>query len=155
MKILTWKSDIKLEELNHSNLGKLFGYCVTKQELLCVYEFIPNKSLDGLLYEEPGTTSLSWVARLNIAIGAAEDLIYLHKRKQPAHSQFKTNLIWVDMDFNARLLDLDFDYASDMFPIDPYYAAPEWFRHRADTFDGRREWQPSVDGIFFFKRKIF
>ncbi|KAL4582335.1 hypothetical protein LXL04_006882 [Taraxacum kok-saghyz] len=71
----------------------------------------------------PRRTSLSWVARLKIAIGAGEGLLYLHKRNSPAFSQFKTKFILVDTDFNARLSDFNFD--PHMFQLEAYYAAPE------------------------------
>ncbi|CAH1429681.1 unnamed protein product [Lactuca virosa] len=130
---LSQKKVIKLKNFNHSKFVKLLGYCCNKEELFCVYEFIHGKSLDKYLYREQATTSLSWLARLNIAIGAAESLLYLHKRNQAAYSQFKTSHILVDTDFNARLSD--FSFVSYSFQIDRYYAAPEWFRYRADRFE--------------------
>ncbi|KAI3500492.1 hypothetical protein L1887_36314 [Cichorium endivia] len=152
MEIQTWKLDMNLKDFNHPNLVKLLGYCFRHNCLLfCVYEIISGITLDKYLYGEPGRTSLSWVLRLKIAMGVAEGLLYLHLRKQPGYSQFKTNLIWVDMDFNARLSDYVFD--SCTFRIDPYYASPEWFRHRANTFDGHG-WQPPADG-FVVKNDVY
>ncbi|KAL4582338.1 hypothetical protein LXL04_006885 [Taraxacum kok-saghyz] len=127
--------DIKIEEFNHPNLVKLVGYCLNTHELFCVYEVISGITLDKYLYGEPKITSLSWVARLKLAIGAAEGLLYLQKRNKPAYTQFKTNFILVDTDFNARLSDFVSDPDGFQFG-DAYYAAPEWFRYQADTFDG-------------------
>ncbi|CAI9282976.1 unnamed protein product [Lactuca saligna] len=151
--ISTQKKDIKFEDFNHPNLVKLLGYCLNNHQLFCVYEDISAISLDKYLYGESRRTSLSWVARLKIAIGAAEGLVYLHKRKQPAYSQFKTNHILVDTDFNARLSDFAFDPYS--FQLDAYYyAAPEWFRYQADTFDGLDPLRLPEDG-FAIKSEIY
>lgn len=69
---------------------------------------IPSNTLTlfGLLYAEPGTTLLSWDARLNIAIGACEGLLYVHKKNQAAYSQFKTSHILVDTVIYSTTIDL-------------------------------------------------
>ncbi|KAL7606230.1 hypothetical protein Lser_V15G20205 [Lactuca serriola] len=153
MEISTQKKDIKFEDFNHPNLVKLLGYCLNNHQLFFVYEDISAITLDKYLYGESRRTSLSWVVRLKIAIGAAEGLVYLHKRKQPAYSQFKTDHILVDTDFNARLSDFAFDPYS--FQLDAYYyTAPEWFRYQADTFDGLDPLRLPEDG-FAIKSEIY
>ncbi|KAL4561387.1 hypothetical protein LXL04_033553 [Taraxacum kok-saghyz] len=103
---LVVQPNLKLEELNHPNLIRLLGYCLNDRDLFCVYELIPDTSLDKYLHQGgPDTTSvLSWDARLKIAAGAAEGLEFLHQRKHRAYSHFNTtSFILVDTDFNARL----------------------------------------------------
>ncbi|KAD3337373.1 hypothetical protein E3N88_32893 [Mikania micrantha] len=133
----TTKLDLKPEEFNHPNLVKLLGYYLNNQKLSCVYERVPGQTLDELLFGDAGT-SLSWCARLKIAVGAAQGLTFLHQKVHPAYRQFKTNCILVDMDGNARLWDFEVNYSF----LDPYsysfeggahYAAPEWYRYHADT----------------------
>ncbi|KAB1215094.1 putative L-type lectin-domain containing receptor kinase S.7 [Morella rubra] len=41
--------------LRHKNLVQLQGWCVAKGELLLVYDFMPNGSLDKVLYPESGS----------------------------------------------------------------------------------------------------
>ncbi|KAL4582336.1 hypothetical protein LXL04_006883 [Taraxacum kok-saghyz] len=135
MMIPTLTLDINIEEFNHPNLVKFVGYCFNNHELFCVYEVIPGITLDKYLYGEPKITSLSWDVRLKLAIGAAEGLLYLQKRNKPAYIQFKTNFILVDTNFDARLSDFVSDPDAFQFG-DAYYAAPEWFRYKAGTFDG-------------------
>ncbi|OVA10820.1 Protein kinase domain [Macleaya cordata] len=73
--------------LGHKNLVQLQGWCTEKSELLLVYEFMPNGSLDRVLYEEPEKgISLKWSQRYSIAIGIASALNYLHQEcEQQAH----------------------------------------------------------------------
>ncbi|KAI3743329.1 hypothetical protein L1987_61036 [Smallanthus sonchifolius] len=134
----TSKLDFRPEEFNHPNLVKLLGYRLKRQELYCVYELIPDPRLDELLFGELGTTSLSWVARLKIAVGAAEGLSFLHEKGHPAYNQFKTACILVDTDHNARLQNFEVENSfvtlgSYSFELNAQYAAPEWFRYQADV----------------------
>ncbi|KAK8527093.1 hypothetical protein V6N12_054319 [Hibiscus sabdariffa] len=58
--------------LRHKNLVRLQGWCAEKGELLLVYEFMPNGSLDKVLHPEPeNSILLTWSHRQNIAIGLA------------------------------------------------------------------------------------
>ncbi|KAL4582349.1 hypothetical protein LXL04_006896 [Taraxacum kok-saghyz] len=145
MQFMITEMEIKVEDNKHPNHLKLLGYCSTNRVMFCVYKVNSGMTLDKYLYG--GGTSISWVARLKIAKGAVEGLFYLHKTNQPAYRQFKTNLILVDMDFNARLSGFAFD--PHMLQLYAYYAAPEWLCYQADTFDGVRRGQQPEDGIFF------
>jgi serine/threonine protein kinase len=64
---------------------RLVGYCAvdseTSKHRLLVYEFMPNKSLDDHLFNR-AHPPLSWRLRLQIMIGAARGLDYLHEGLQ-------------------------------------------------------------------------
>ncbi|KAL0411916.1 UNVERIFIED_CONTAM: L-type lectin-domain containing receptor kinase S.4 [Sesamum latifolium] len=47
-------------------------------DLLLVYDFMPNGSLDKFLFDEPNRV-LSWQERLKIIKGVASGLLYLHQ----------------------------------------------------------------------------
>ncbi|KAA0039427.1 receptor-like protein kinase FERONIA [Cucumis melo var. makuwa] len=66
-----------LSELDHFNLVSLIGYCLENEEMLLVYEFMPNGTFNDHLF---GTSKslLPWRKRLEICIGAARGLNYLH-----------------------------------------------------------------------------
>ncbi|GJX22033.1 mitogen-activated protein kinase kinase kinase [Tanacetum coccineum] len=137
------KLDLKPEEFNFLNLVKFFGYCLNEQELLCVYELRADVSLDKLLYGDPGKTSLPWIARLKIAIEAAQGLSFLHQRNYQAYSQFKTAHILVDSNYNARLSNYEVEKSfvalgSYSFHTDAFYAAPEWLvgSHQVTNSEG-------------------
>lgn len=68
--------------VEHPNLVKLIGYCAVDGERgaqrLLVYEFMPNKSLEDHLFNR-AYPPLPWHTRLQIALGAAEGINYLHE----------------------------------------------------------------------------
>ncbi|XP_010264749.1 PREDICTED: L-type lectin-domain containing receptor kinase VIII.1-like [Nelumbo nucifera] len=91
--------------LRHRNLVRLQGWCHEKGEILLVYDFMPNGSLDKALFE--GRSPLSWHHRRKILMGVASALAYLHQEceNQVIHRDVKTSNIMLDEDFNARLGD--------------------------------------------------
>ena len=68
--------------VDHPNLVKLIGYCAARSERgpqrLLVYEFMTNKTLDDHLFNKAYPV-LPWDIRLQIALDAAEGLLYLHE----------------------------------------------------------------------------
>lgn len=70
--------------MNHENVVKLLGYCSDDGERgierLLVYEFMSNRSLEDHLFTR-GSYTLPWKQRLEIILGAAEGLAYLHEVK--------------------------------------------------------------------------
>lgn len=77
-----WLAEVQfLGVVSHPNLVKLLGYCSVDNERgiqrLLVYEYMPNKSLEDHLFNK-GLPTLPWKMRLEIMLGAAEGLAYLH-----------------------------------------------------------------------------
>ncbi|CAI0455133.1 unnamed protein product, partial [Linum tenue] len=96
--------------IQHKNLVKLLGCSIEGPESLLVYEYVPNKSLDQFLFEKNSkVVTLSWKQRLNIVVGAAEGLAYLHgERGSPVriiHRDIKSSNVLLDEDFNAKIAD--------------------------------------------------
>ncbi|EPS68971.1 hypothetical protein M569_05794, partial [Genlisea aurea] len=129
--------------LRHKNLVQLQGWCVEKGELLLVYEFMPNGSLDKALYEKPGGEPLRWAHRYNIAVGLASALTYLHQEceQQVIHRDVKASNVMLDAGYNARLGDFGLARLTDhdKSPVSTLtagtmgYLAPEYLQYGKAT----------------------
>ncbi|KAL3820263.1 hypothetical protein ACJIZ3_006168 [Penstemon smallii] len=88
----------------HRNLLRLYGFCMTPEEKLLVYPYMPNGSVADRL-RDPG--SLDWSKRLHIAIGASRGLLYLHEQCNPKiiHRDVKAANILLDESFEAVVGD--------------------------------------------------
>lgn len=93
--------------LRHKNLVQLQGWCCEGSELVLVYEYMPNGSLDKILHRTEPVAVLSWKQRLNILLGVASALAYLHEEceRQIIHRDVKTCNIMLDAEFKAKLGD--------------------------------------------------
>ncbi|KAI3983610.1 hypothetical protein MKX01_000622 [Papaver californicum] len=91
--------------LRHRNLLSLQGWCHEKGEILLVYDFMANGSLDKALFESRFV--LQWIHRRKILIGVASALAYLHQEceNQVIHRDVKTSNIMLDEGFNGKLGD--------------------------------------------------
>ncbi|KAF3442650.1 hypothetical protein FNV43_RR16566 [Rhamnella rubrinervis] len=98
--------------LRHKNLVKLIGWCYESHELLLVYEYMPNGSLDKFIFGDEKLdmkieSMLSWERRHTIIHGVAQALDYLHNgcEKKVLHRDIKCSNIMLDSEFNAKLGD--------------------------------------------------
>ncbi|PRQ47887.1 putative transferase, protein kinase RLK-Pelle-RLCK-VIIa-2 family [Rosa chinensis] len=117
-----WQSELNFRgRTSHPNLVKLLGYCREEKEMLFVYDFMPNGSLEDHFHRRSpgietlpwnyrldaafGMEPLSWNKRLDIASGVAQALAYLHtfSPNQIVHSDLKASNILLDRNYNAKL----------------------------------------------------
>ncbi|ERN18048.1 hypothetical protein AMTRI_Chr13g89490 [Amborella trichopoda] len=94
-----------ISRLRHRNLVQLIGWCHYRAELLLVYEFMPNGSLDQYLFGKK--TELTWDLRYKVAMGLASSMLYLHEEWEQCvvHRDIKSSNIMLDTNFNAKLGD--------------------------------------------------
>uniref|UniRef100_A0A7N1A7Z7 Protein kinase domain-containing protein n=1 Tax=Kalanchoe fedtschenkoi TaxID=63787 RepID=A0A7N1A7Z7_KALFE len=96
--------------VDHPNLVKLIGYSYAEGErgiqLLLVYEYVPNKSLEDHLFNK-ALPPLPWKTRLQILLGAAQGLAYLHEglEIQVIYRDFKSSNVLLDNNFEPKLSD--------------------------------------------------
>ncbi|OIW17628.1 hypothetical protein TanjilG_28978 [Lupinus angustifolius] len=106
-----WLAEVQfLGVVEHPNLVKLIGYCASDDERgiqrLLVYEYMPNKSLESHLFEK-AYDPLPWKTRLEIALGAAQGLAYLHEELevQVIYRDFKSSNVLLDANLKPKLSD--------------------------------------------------
>ncbi|KAJ9537576.1 hypothetical protein OSB04_030309 [Centaurea solstitialis] len=101
-----WKEIVMLSRYSHENLVSLLGYCDEGGEKILVYEYASRGSLDRHL----STTTLTWIQRLNICLGVARALRYLHDpdgtQQRVIHRDIKSANILLDENWNAKVSDL-------------------------------------------------
>ncbi|KAI8024298.1 Receptor-like protein kinase HSL1 [Camellia lanceoleosa] len=94
-----------LGTIRHSNIVKLLCCISSETTKLLVYEYMENHSLDWWLHGK--NRRLDWPKRLQIAVGTARGLCYMHHECSPAviHRDVKSSNILLDSSFNAKVAD--------------------------------------------------
>ncbi|XP_062120599.1 LRR receptor-like serine/threonine-protein kinase FEI 2 [Humulus lupulus] len=95
-----------LGSIKHRYLVNLRGYCNSPTSKLLIYDFLSGGSLDEALHGER-SEQLDWDVRLNIIVGAAKGLAYLHHDCSPRiiHRDIKSSNILLDGNLEARVSD--------------------------------------------------
>ncbi|XP_073023646.1 cysteine-rich receptor-like protein kinase 46 isoform X1 [Primulina eburnea] len=94
-------------QAHHPNLVRFLGYCFTYTDGYLVYEYLPNKSLDLILFDQERKKELTWKKRLGIITGTAEGLQYMHQdcQVQIIHRDIKASNILLDMKLRPKIAD--------------------------------------------------
>ncbi|GLT46675.1 hypothetical protein SLA2020_204250 [Shorea laevis] len=118
LKVWSDKAEVEFEveiqilgRVRHKNLLSLRGYCAEGQERLIVYDYMPNLSLQSHLHgQHSAECHLDWKRRIDIAIGSAEGIAYLHHQATPhiIHRDIKASNVLLDSDFQAQVADFGF-----------------------------------------------
>ncbi|MCL7022000.1 hypothetical protein MKW94_022363 [Papaver nudicaule] len=125
-----------LRRTMHKNLVTLLGYCLDGSTRMLVCEYVDSGNLHQWLHKDAMKVSpLTWDIRLDITIGIAKALSYLHEglEQKIVHSNV-TSCKLLDQNWNPKVADfglsriLDYDMSHVTTPVlGTYgYVAPEY-----------------------------
>ncbi|XVF81736.1 hypothetical protein PTKIN_Ptkin15bG0179900 [Pterospermum kingtungense] len=135
-----------LSQLRHPHIISLLGFCDEQNEMIIVYEYMSRGSLDSSLFGN-SDVPLGWKQRLQICIGVARGLHYIHTGPKQAviHRDIKTSNILLDDEWSSKLSEFGLSIVGPRSMSKPLvripsrpagtrgYVAPENFLDRGIT----------------------
>ncbi|XWS10579.1 hypothetical protein CRYUN_Cryun38cG0008400 [Craigia yunnanensis] len=93
--------------IHYVNVTKLIGFCLEGSKQALAYDFMPNRSLDRIIFTGENKSSLSVIKFYDIALGVARGIEYLHLGcdSQILHFDIKPYNILLDEKFIPKVSD--------------------------------------------------
>ncbi|KAL7181811.1 hypothetical protein ACSBR1_040671 [Camellia fascicularis] len=121
--------------LRHRHIVSLIGYCIDKHEVILVYEYMVHGPLYNHL-NETNKYSLNWEKRLEICIGVARGLQYLHAgtRQTIINRNLNPTNILLDENWNAKMVPKTDPSTCTMGYMDPEYLHSARLTTKSDVY---------------------
>ncbi|TKW01559.1 hypothetical protein SEVIR_8G189100v4 [Setaria viridis] len=135
--------------ISHANLVRLVGCCLETDVPMLVFEFISKGSLFNVLHGADDQEALRLLERVDIAIGSAEALAYMHSHggHNHVHGDIKSGNILLSDDLTPKVSDFGSSklvsvasmyskwcVSGDMSYIDPVYIKSGRFTEKSDVY---------------------
>ncbi|KAL7616435.1 hypothetical protein Lser_V15G03262 [Lactuca serriola] len=142
-----------ISKFHHENIISFIGYCDEGEEMIIVYKYAINGSLDHHLQDPSKMRCITWIQRLRICLGAARGLSYLHsglgEHNRVIHRDVKSSNILLDDNLVAKVCDFGLSksgprnqldtqlytrVAGTQFYLDPSYHESGILRKESDVY---------------------
>ncbi|CAI9269227.1 unnamed protein product [Lactuca saligna] len=163
-----------ISKFHHENIISFIGYCDEDKEMIIVYEYAMNGSLDHHLQDPHKMSCITWTQRLMICIGAARGLSYLHsglgEHNRVIHRDVKSSNILLDNNLVAKVCDFGLSkfgprnqsdtqvytrVAGTQFYMDPTYHESGILRKESDVYSFGVVLFEILSGMLVYHEKSF